>query len=249
MRLRHPWLQQSFGLTAAVVIRLWHSSLRVRTLAVDGSRHPWCPKQRPCIYAVWHDSIFAVLRARTAADALISQHHDGELIAGTARRLGFGVIRGSSTRGGAAALRAIEQMPHDRHLFITPDGPRGPRHVVKPGLIHAARCLRRPIVFIGVAYDRFWQMRSWDRTCVPKPFGTIYAIFSEPIAPPEDPGLGPTDLCCRLQQRFIQISRAAWRWSQAERGSVPADVLALFDSAETPSRNRHEAEVFLSTNE
>lgn len=247
MRLRHPWLQETFGRTAAAVIRLWHSTLRVRTWAADGSRHPWCPKERPCVYAAWHDSIFAVLRARVTADALISQHHDGELIARTARRLGFGVIRGSSTRGGAAALWAIQQLPPDRHLFITPDGPRGPRHVVKPGLIQAARCLRRPIVFIGVAYDRFWQLPTWDRTSVPKPFGTIYAVFSEPIHLPDDPAVTSTDWCCRLQQRFIQISRAAWRWSQVRRGDVPANLMAMTDSAATPSRNRHEAEFVFST--
>ncbi len=247
MRLRTPWLQESFGLAAASLIRLWHSTLRVRMFTFDGSRHPWQPDRFPCIYAIWHESIFAALRARVAADAVISQHHDGELIARTARRLGFDVIRGSSTRGGAAALWAIQQMRSDRHLLITPDGPRGPRHVVKPGLIHAARCLRRPIVFLGIAYNRFWQLRTWDRTRLPKPFSTIYAVFSEPICIPADPSANLRDLCCRLQERFIQISRAAWRWSRTDGIVSPYAPRLLHDSPTTLIRNGGEVEDVLAT--
>lgn len=227
VRGRHPWFQAIVSGVAASCVRAWHSTLRVRMHSMDGSRHPWDPRKRPCIYAIWHDSIFAVLRARVDAVALISQHRDGELIARTARRLGFGAIRGSSTRGGAAALWEMRQALGRRHLLITPDGPRGPRHVVKPGIIHLAQTLQRPIVFIGVAYDRFWQLSSWDRTCLPKPLGTIYAVFSEAIElPMSHENSVRSDLCCRIQERFIQLSRIAWHWSRTEQIPTPDLVLS-----------------------
>jgi len=239
VRLRQPIFQEMFGLAAASVIRLWHSTLRVRTLSLDSTRHPWDPNRRPCVYAIWHDSIFAVLGARAKAVALISQHHDGELIARTAKWLGFATVRGSSTRGGAAALREIQQITQGRHLLITPDGPRGPRHKVKPGLIYAAQTLKRPIVLIGIGYDPYWQIDSWDRSCLPKPFGKIYAVFSEPINihPLASPS-SMSDWCCRIENRFIQISNIAWHWSRTRQRPVPGVVRFLSCSPITVGTNQ-----------
>src|SRR5437764_9048337 len=138
MKLRHPFLLRLFGFFTASLIRLWHASIRHLKTSVDGTIHPTDPRMQRCIYAVWHDSILSLMFIQTKIDVLISHHTDGELITQTARFLNVGVVRGSSTRGGAAALMKLLERSRYRHLLFTPDGPRGPRHVIRPGLVYCA---------------------------------------------------------------------------------------------------------------
>ena len=101
---------------------------------------------------------------------LISEHRDGELITQVVKRLGFSVVRGSTTRGGARALREMSLRIDQGHLCVTPDGPRGPRRSVHQGVAYLASRTGLPIVGAGMAFKKPWRAKSWDRFCVPRPF-------------------------------------------------------------------------------
>ncbi len=101
------------------------------------------------IMAFWHGQLLMMPYAYPGPGmtALISEHRDGELIARTVQRLGFFVTRGSTTAGAARGLRQlVKQARQGYDVAITPDGPRGPRHVAQPGAIELARLSGLPIV-------------------------------------------------------------------------------------------------------
>ena len=182
MKLRHPLVIRFVASLAALVIRLWMSTIRVRVASADGQAHPVDPALGRYLYAFWHEALLAPLATRPKARVLISQHPDGELIAQVCLLVGIGVVRGSTARGGSQALMEMIRGSEDgRHLAITPDGPRGPRRELKPGVIMVAAQTGLPIVPIGVGFTRAWRAASWDRFCVPLPFSTLVGVLGEPI--------------------------------------------------------------------
>src|SRR5262249_27913588 len=99
----------------------------------------------------------------------------------------YKVIRGSSSRGGARALREmLGVLASGAVLIITPDGPRGPRHSMNPGLAWMARATGYPIVPVGFGVDRAWRMKSWDHFTVPKPGARIALVYGEPVSVARD---------------------------------------------------------------
>ena len=136
------------------------------------------------IYSLWHDRIFLgtyFLRDRRLV-VMTSQSFDGEYIARFIQRFGFGVIRGSSTRGGARALvEMIKSMRQGHPMAFTIDGPRGPRYIAKPGPILLAKKTRNPILPFVVQPRRFWTVNSWDKMQIPRPFSPALTIYGEPI--------------------------------------------------------------------
>jgi hypothetical protein len=116
---------------------------------------------------------------------VISAHRDGELIARTMRHFGHEALRGSSTSGGAAALRgAVRALRSGRDVGFTPDGPKGPRHRVQAGVVQAARMSGVPIVPVAFASSRRKTLSSWDRFIVPLPFSRGVFAYGEPIEVP-----------------------------------------------------------------
>src|SRR5262249_4274112 len=110
---------------------------------------PWAPGQtKRFIYSFWHETILlpAYRYARTPTKVLISEHADGELIAQACRHLGLGVVRGSTTRGGVKAVREVLELGGTKNVVVTPDGPRGPRRQVQPGLGYLAARTRPPVL-------------------------------------------------------------------------------------------------------
>jgi lysophospholipid acyltransferase (LPLAT)-like uncharacterized protein len=184
MKLRHPLAIRVVAFLAAVLIRLWMSTLRLRLVSADGRFHPVDPRSTRYIYAFWHETLLAPLvRRRLPARMLISQHADGELIAQVCGFLGIGVVRGSTARGGSQALMELIRGGEDaRHPAFTPDGPLGPRREIKSGIVMVAAKTGLPIVPVGIGYTRAWRAQSWDRFAVPLPFTTIAAVIGEPIA-------------------------------------------------------------------
>ena len=142
----------------------------------------------PVVFAFWHRCLLAcAYRFRNKGIAiLISPSFDGELIARTVEYLGFLPMRGSSSRGGAAGLRAMAEAYHAAHrCAFTADGPRGPSMVAKPGPVQLAQLVQA--TWIGVFYavpDRAWELNSWDRFLIPKPFSTVTFTWP-PHAEPE----------------------------------------------------------------
>jgi lysophospholipid acyltransferase (LPLAT)-like uncharacterized protein len=117
---------------------------------------------------------------------LISQHADGQLIADTAQLLGFSTVRGSTTRGGVQAMRRMQQVAKRGHLAITPDGPRGPRRKVQPGVVWIASVTGRPIIPVGLAGTSGVRARSWDRFFLPWPNSAGAAVIGPAIHVPPD---------------------------------------------------------------
>ncbi|MDD9859124.1 MAG: lysophospholipid acyltransferase family protein [Nitrospira sp.] len=112
---------------------------------------------RPVIIAFWHGQQLMMPLAYRGREAriLISQHRDGELVYRVMKQFGFGAVRGSTTRGGASALRQLIRAGRQGvDLVITPDGPRGPRHLVQPGVLVLAGATGMPIVPLTFACSK-----------------------------------------------------------------------------------------------
>lgn len=147
------------------------------------------------IFALWHGHLLplAYYHQREGIVVLVSEHADGEYITRVLHRYGYETSRGSSTRGGTKGLRGLVRAAREgRDLAITPDGPRGPAHVFKPGALVAAQLTGLPIVPIGVGASAAWRFRSWDGFMVPKPLSKIRLVYGEPVVVPR--GLSEREL-------------------------------------------------------
>lgn len=114
---------------------------------------------------------------------LVSEAREGQYLADYASRIGYDTMPGSSTRGGARALLgAIRALEDGSSVAITPDGPRGPRRDVKPGLVRAAQRTGAKILPLHAVAASAWHLGSWDRMMVPKPFAAIDLGYGEPFA-------------------------------------------------------------------
>lgn len=140
------------------------------------------------IMACWHGELlmipYAYLKYRDVprVKLLISDHFDGTLIAKTLQYFGFSTVRGSSRRNGARALlQAIKSLKDGFDLGITPDGPKGPRHEVADGVIVMAQKANIKITLVEIRASHYWQLNSWDKFVIPKPFGTITYYISDLI--------------------------------------------------------------------
>jgi lysophospholipid acyltransferase (LPLAT)-like uncharacterized protein len=136
------------------------------------------------IYATWHDRIFlgTYFLQKKGIVFLTSQSFDGEYIARFLQRFGFGVIRGSSTRGGARGLvQMVRELKRGTAMGFTVDGPKGPRYVAKPGPILLAKRSGEPILPFIVEPSSFTTVKSWDKLQIPRPFARSRVVFGEPI--------------------------------------------------------------------
>ncbi len=136
------------------------------------------------IVALWHGRMLLGLPQHALHDwhVLVSPSRDGDISESLLQRFRYKVIRGSSSRGGARALREmVGVLRTGALLIITPDGPRGPRHAMNPGLAWLARATGYPVVPVGFGVDRAWRMKSWDRFTIPRPWAHITITFGEPV--------------------------------------------------------------------
>jgi lysophospholipid acyltransferase (LPLAT)-like uncharacterized protein len=212
MKLRHPLLLKGLGLAGALFIRQWMRTLSVRMDLSACGPHPTDPRRERFIYVFWHETLLFATTFRAKVHVLISQHADGELIAQMCRHLRIGVVRGSTTRGGAAGVWNLLAAAKRTHLAITPDGPRGPRRRVQPGAIFLASKSGLPIVPFGVGYAQAWRAPTWDRFAVPYPYSLATCVAAAPIQIP--PELSLTDLA---HYRTMVENRLAWATEEAER--------------------------------
>ena len=133
--------------------------------------------------ALWHQRLFGagVFFARLKPAIMISQSRDGDLIANAVALMGYRPIRGSSTRGGKAALETIRELPPGGVIGHIVDGPRGPAEVVKSGLIRIAHKSGSPIIPLIVSPEKKWIFKSWDKFMIPKPFSRIIIRMGTPM--------------------------------------------------------------------
>jgi hypothetical protein len=168
---------------AAGVIRLLRRSLRA-SHAGDATLRAWERDGRRFILAFWHRHLLLMPYAYRGPgiSVLVSRSRDGELIARTVERFGIKTARGSSSRGGAAGLRGLlRQARAGLDIAFTPDGPRGPRGVVQPGVLLAAAATGWPIVPVAWAARPSRRLGSWDRKVVPLPLGRVRFVYGEPL--------------------------------------------------------------------
>lgn len=171
---------------AATLIRMIRLTIRIRHVNSD-SVDRMIEEGRKYILAFWHGHLLLMVYTKytTPIVTMISRHRDGELIAKTVEYFGAGSARGSTTRGGAVALREmIEAARNGSTLAITPDGPRGPRHVVQIGVVQAAQATRLPVVPVAFVAKRKIRLRSWDRFEIPRPFTRGLFLYGDPIEIP-----------------------------------------------------------------
>ena len=145
------------------------------------------PVRESYIAALWHNRLLLIsfvlkkfLPQRPGA-GLISASRDGDLIADLTRRFGFEVVRGSSSRLGASALRELENMlASSRDILITPDGPRGPAYELGPGIVFLAQKTGAAVVPINMEFSSCWRVNSWDGFILPRPFAKVRVILGPP---------------------------------------------------------------------
>ncbi len=144
--------------------------------------------QEPVIFAFWHGDLlmqpylYYQFRSIPKANVLISDHFDGQIIAKIMRYFKLGTIHGSTTRGGAKVLiQGLKSLSEGYDIGITPDGPKGPRHEVSDGIVVMAQKRHAKVIVFHCVPTSYWQLSSWDKFTIPKPFGSIDFYASEPI--------------------------------------------------------------------
>jgi len=144
--------------------------------------------EQPTIFACWHGELLMLpylyfyYRKTPHANVLISSHFDGLLISKTIKYFGLGTIAGSTNRNASRVLiQAIKSLKDGYDIGITPDGPKGPRHEVADGIIVMAQKTKAKVSLIRIRPTKFWQLNSWDKFIIPKPFGTLHYYASDSI--------------------------------------------------------------------
>jgi lysophospholipid acyltransferase (LPLAT)-like uncharacterized protein len=168
-------------------VRLLGRTLVIQELGLEHVEPLWKAKS-PLIYTVWHGRILLtpyLYGERRKVYVMASRHRDGELVSRFVQGFGFRPVRGSTTRGGAAALRALARwLRSGDEVAMIPDGPLGPRYVVQPGVITLSKITGAPIVPVALSASRGWSLSSWDEFLIPAPFARLVVMFGEPMRVP-----------------------------------------------------------------
>jgi lysophospholipid acyltransferase (LPLAT)-like uncharacterized protein len=175
---------------AGPAMRLLASSWRIRTEHEERWR-PLYEARRAHVFLLWHEVLLPLLWHHRRQDIaiVVSENRDGQYLADFALALGYRAVRGSSSRGAARALLgAVRELQSGRAVAFTPDGPRGPRRELKPGVVAAAQRGGGVIVPIHARADRAWRLDSWDRFLIPKPAARITVSYGRPFE--VEPGEG-----------------------------------------------------------
>lgn len=221
MKIRKPWMIKWIGLLGAVVIRLWLSTLRIRYKPLGTNFDPNQPGlEQRYIYIFWHENILlpCYLFARRDIKVLISEHADGEMIAQVCRHVGFGTIRGSTTRKSLTAMRNMLRESERCHIAVIPDGPRGPRRRIEKGVVYLASRTGLPIVAAGIGYENPRRLRTWDRFALPRPGSKARIVTYEPILVPPDLDKDGLEEYRRIVQNELDKACAvAEKWANGER--------------------------------
>ena len=148
---------------------------------------------KPTMVCVWHGRLvfpsWYIRLKITNLHAIASHHSDAEIMARILKRWGYGLIRGSTKKGGkAVVLKMAEVFRNGGIVAVTNDGPKGPPRIAKAGSTGLAIKYNVNMVTITGSATKFWQMKSWDRFMLPKPFGRIDIVVAPPleIATPPD---------------------------------------------------------------
>jgi lysophospholipid acyltransferase (LPLAT)-like uncharacterized protein len=140
--------------------------------------------RRPHIFMCWHEALLPLLwRHRGQGIAIVvSEAREGSYLADFAAAIGYRLVRGSSSRGATRALLgAVRELRIGNSVAFTPDGPRGPRRELKPGVVAASQRGHGLILPLHAEARRAWRLASWDRFMIPKPFTRVRITYGEPF--------------------------------------------------------------------
>ncbi len=193
-------------------LRLLARTVRIRYVDADELFARW-QRGEQLIVAFWHNRVVMMPIAHRSRKVCImsSQSRDGEIATRALARWGIRSVRGSATRGGAGSFLQMVRAYRDGYdLAVVPDGPRGPRYVVKPGIIHLARATGAPIFPVSYAATRRCQLRSWDRLIIPLPFARVAYVAGEPLLVPRHASDADVETLRReLEARLNRITDTA----------------------------------------
>ena len=194
------------------VVRLFGLTYRFRSqfpaVAADAAIQSY-------VLAIWHQNLFSgILAQQRRHCVIVSRSRDGDPVTFLCRKLGHEVVRGSSRRGGRdgrdkggkeAKDEMIARLQAGLPGAVTVDGPRGPAHQVKPGIIEMARVAGVPVVPYLTLAQRYWTFRSWDAFRLPKPFTRVEVCYGAPIPIPPDTAF---EDFAGYQQRIADVLQA-----------------------------------------
>jgi lysophospholipid acyltransferase (LPLAT)-like uncharacterized protein len=166
-----------------IFVRLLAATWRIR---LEGAEH-WDAARRsgrPLVMMCWHETLLPLVwqHRGQGITLVVSEARDGGYLADLGTALGYRLVRGSSTRGGTRALLgAVHELGEGHTVAFTPDGPRGPRRELKPGVAAAAQRGGALVIGLHAVASRAWRFRSWDRFALPKPFARVTVRYAEPF--------------------------------------------------------------------
>ncbi len=202
--------------------------LKLKICHYDRSVDPARPEYNEhCIFAFWHEYIGLILPrwGHVPLTVLVSQHRDGEWVNQTAKALGMNIVRGSTSRGGSAAIRDLKKHGAFSSITFTPDGPRGPRREMALGPIYLASVLQMPIVPVGAGFANPWRLNTWDRFAIPRPFSRARIIFGPKIHLPRKMKRdGLENARVKVQQLITDLTVQSESWANSDadfRGEQP----------------------------
>ncbi len=171
---------------ATLMLRVWFATCRVTIVGRDVHER-FILSDEKLVGGTWHrGALFLVwFYRRVRPMIMFSRSRDGDLIAGYAENLGVRAVRGSSSRGGTSALRAMIRFlrtPGPRKAATVLDGPRGPRFVARPGMLQLARNAGVPFIpLVMSAAPAITLTRTWDHTLIPLPFSRVVVAYGRPL--------------------------------------------------------------------
>jgi lysophospholipid acyltransferase (LPLAT)-like uncharacterized protein len=211
------------------LIRLLNSTYRYTYHGLENLEHARRLGRGRYVFAIFHQNLFAgiLAQARSPHTVIVSRSSDGDPAAFLCSRFGFVVARGSSKKGtrDKGGREAKEEMIESLVSggppgALTVDGPRGPAHEVKPGIIEIARRAKVPIVAYLAIPDRCWTFNSWDRFRLPKPFAKIDVYYGPPYEIPEATAF--EDFAghqAKIAQQLLAMEEGKLVSSRAQRGT------------------------------
>jgi lysophospholipid acyltransferase (LPLAT)-like uncharacterized protein len=223
-----PWFSTAPLLRLGVAaLRLHARTLRLRVEGEEPVAAHLAAGGR-VVFSSWHQRFYGGICyfARYRPVIMISQSRDGEIIARLVDLLGWKAARGSGTRGGHDALAAIvEELKHRQAAGHIVDGPRGPTHRIKPGIVVLAQRTGAHIVPVYVGYARPWEAKSWDRFQVPRPFSRTLLRFGLPREVPAELGGEALDrwrgdLDSEFEREYARVDADVARWDGARAARV-----------------------------
>lgn len=198
---------------AFIIIKLISKTLRLKIIGaepiIEGKK-----EGKNYIFSFWHNQFFIMpycyIKAlgKHSISVLTSLSKDGEYISRLLQKFGFSTIRGSSSYRGEFALRTmIRELEKGNDLAVTPDGPRGPRHIVQAGIITLAALTGCPIVPVGYKVKNKKILNTWDRFVIPYPFTRGLLNVGTPIYIPKDiSDLEKEEMGQKLEKILLSIS-------------------------------------------